>query len=121
MYRLVENSNTTVDLSGNQLAALNSDFNCTRIPLPESEMFQIQEGDVLGACLNDAGNNHQVLEILAENVTNTLYATDGCTEPDGSITTAIRRNQLTSSPSYALHLFVDVSEFIRVWLKMLSE
>ena len=110
-YELVENSNTIVDLSGDQLAALDSDFNCTRIPLPESEMFEIQEDDVLGACLNDVGNNHKVLDILAESVTNTLYAADGCTESGGNIPSMIRGNQLATSPSFALHLFVDVSEF----------
>ena len=112
IYRLVENSNTIVDLSGGQLAALNSDFNCTRTPLPESEMFEIQESDVLGACLNEVGSNHKVLDILAESVTNTLYAIVGCTESGVNIPSMIMSNQLAPSPSFALHLFVDVSEFI---------
>ena len=78
-YEPVQSSNRIVDMTGNQLAALNSDFNCTRIQLRESEMFQIQEDIVLGACLSNGRNDHEVLDILATRVTNTLYATGGCT------------------------------------------
>jgi len=115
-YDLVERSYRTVDMSGGQLVALNSDFNCTRIPLHQSEMFDIQEDDVLGACLSDVGVNQRMLDILAESVTNTLYVTDGCTQ-SVSIPTSIMRNRLTTSPSFALHLFVDVSKFI-AWSKL---
>ena len=98
-------------MSGGQLAALISDFTCTTIPLQESEMFEIQEQDVLGACLRDEGANQRMLDILAESVTNTLYVT-GRTPSSVDIPSRITSNQLTSSPSFALHLFVDVSEFI---------
>jgi len=108
-YLLVES--TTVDMSGRQLAALNSDFMCDTISLQESEKFEIREADVLGACLNDEGNNQKMLDILAESVTNTLYVTDGCTQ-SVNIPTSIRSNRLTTSPSFALHLFVDVSELM---------
>ena len=116
-YDLVQSSYRTVDMTGNQLAALNSHFNCLTITLPESEMFEIQEDDVLGACLNDAGNDQKMLDILAESVTNTLYVTDGCEESLASIASTIRRNRLTTSPSFALHLFVDVSK-CRTWAKI---
>ena len=112
VYDLVQSSYRTVGMTGNQLAALDGHFNCFTIPLSESEMFQIQEDDVLGACLNDAGNNHKPLDVLAEGVSNTLYVTDGCEESLASIASTIMRNRLTTSPSFALHLFVDVSEFI---------
>jgi len=111
-YDLVDSRR--VDMSGGQLAALNSDFNCTRIPLHQSEMFEIRENDVLGACLNDEGNNQKMLDILAESVTNTLYVTGGCTQ---SVPTNIRSSGLSTSPSFALHLFVDVSKFI-AWSKL---
>ena len=107
-YQLVENR--TVDMSGRQLRDLNSDFTCDMISLQESEMFEIREADVLGACLNDEGNNQKMLDILAESVTNTLYVTDGCTQ-SVNIPTSIRSRGLTTSPSFALHLFVDVSKF----------
>jgi len=66
---------------------------------------------VLGACLNDEGNNQKMLDILAESVTNTLYVTDGCTQSGVNIPTSIRSNGLVTSHSFALHLFVDVSKF----------
>jgi len=75
-------------------------------------MFEIREADVLGVCLNiDGGNNQRMLDILAESVTNTLYVTDGCTQSGVNIPTSIRSRGLTTSPSFALHLFVDVSKF----------
>ena len=109
-YQLVQSSYRTVDMTGNQLAALDGHFNCFTIQLPESEMFEIQEDDVLGACLNDKGDDHKVLDILAKSVTSTLYVTDGCTESRASIASTIRSDRLTSSRSFALHLFVDVSK-----------
>jgi len=108
-YQLVESR--TVDMSGPQLAALNSDFMCDTISLQESEMFEIREADVLGACLNDEGNNQKMLDILAESVTNTLYATDGCTQSGINIPTSIRSSGLSTRSSFAIHLFVDVSKF----------
>ena len=112
-YDIVESSYRTVDMSGNQLRALNN-FNCRTVQLPASDMFEIQEDDVLGACINDEGNDQKMLDILAESVTNTLYVTDGCTESRASIASRIRRNSLTTSSSFALHLFVDVSKFIKI-------
>jgi len=107
-YQLVESR--TVDMSGPQLARLNSDFMCDTISLQQSEMFEIREADVLGACLNDEGNDQKMLDILAESVTNTMSVTAGCTQ-SVNIPNNIRRNRLTTSPSFALHLFVDVSKF----------
>jgi len=112
-YQLVESSYRTVDMSGSQLEDLNSDFTCDTISLQESEMFEIREADVLGACLNDEGNNQKMLDILAESVTNTLYVTDGCTQ-SVNIPTSIRSRGLTTSPSFALHLFVDTRSSPRV-------
>ena len=109
-YNLVESSKRTFGMTGNQLAALDGHFNCYTIQLPESAMFEIQEDDVLGACLNDAGNNHKPLDVLAESISNTLYVTDGCEESLASIASRIRRNRLITRTSYALHLFVDVSK-----------
>ena len=109
-YQLVQSSYRTVDMTGNQLAALDGHFNCFTIQLPESEMFEIQEDDVLGACLNDKGDDHKALDILAKSVTSTLYVTDGCTESRASIASTIRSDRLTLSQSFALHLFVDVSK-----------
>jgi len=81
-------------------------------------MFEIREADVLGVCLNiDGGNNQRMLDILAESVTNTLYVTDGCTQSGVNIPTSIRSRGLTTSPSFALHLFVDVSKF-RTWARV---
>ena len=108
-YDLVESRR--VDMSGGQLAALNSDFMCDTIPLHQSEMFEIQEDDVLGACLSDVGVNQRMLDIIAGNVTNTLSVAVGC------ISSSIRSAQLATSPSIALHLFVDVSKFI-AWSKL---
>jgi len=48
----------------------------------------------------------------------TLYVTDGCTQ-SVNIPTNIMSNQLATSPSFALHLFVDVSKFI-AWSKLYS-
>jgi len=109
MYDLVESM--TVDMSGGQLEDLNSHFTCDTISLQESEMFEIREADVLGACLNDEGNNQKMLDILAESVTNTLYVTDGCTQSGVNIPTSINSRRLTTSSSFALHLFVDISKF----------
>jgi len=46
----------------------------------------------------------------------TLYVTDGCTQ-SVNIPTNVMSNQLAISPSFALHLFGDVSKFI-AWSKL---
>ena len=103
-YRLVEGSLHLIQKGQSQL--IEGEFACDMEPLEESEQFQVQEGDIIAACIP----NVRPLDILAEEaVEHTVYTfnsnTDSCSP---GVLTPHAENDLVNVTGSALHLFADI-------------
>lgn len=89
-------------------------FNCEDIPLPLGEQFDVQVGDVLGACLLSSSDSDNPLRIQANSATGRRlfqpnFNTNLCQR---SSLTSINQGDLQEVGSAALHLYADIANVI---------
>lgn len=89
-------------------------FTCGTVTLNESQHFQVQQGDIVGACLSEipADQTHQIDVVASRSSGSAIRwssVSQGCLEND----IAVSDENLLQNTPYTIHLFVDISKTAR--------
>ena len=108
--QLVSGSLRNIRLTGSSImdVAAGSSFACDTLTLSEAEQFEVQQGDVVAACIRDRGGSRKALRIVSENGPSSSTVVTASPGVCDSLS-LIDDNDLGSQQSRTvLHLYVDI-------------
>ncbi len=120
-YTLVDGSWHSVNKTQNQL--LQADLSCEDEPLEKMQQFQVEENDIIAACIVDTSNTKR-LRVLAENAEGHSLQrvkksgnSDSCSPSEFNMIAAGNFEELSE---FALHLFADIGKAFSQWTRQCS-
>ena len=106
--QLVSGSLRNIRLTGSSILAAGSSFACDTLTLSEAEQFEVQQGDVVAACIRNRGGSRKELRMVSENGPSSSTVVTASTGVCDSLS-LIDDNDLGSQQSRTvLHLYVDI-------------